>query len=250
MGPYQSQPILLDKFPSHFSAKVTQTKILRTLCVCVLGAFKHVLYFKRVFVFWRTEVLYFILLACFGPLWAANSRVSLSCLPLEQTCDGSVQGDWSSVLHEPRCRNRVRHFHGSHWKGQEFEHDKNVNLQFLCKLDVLVFIVALEPDSTWYRNRAMRTLCQVTSRKKRVFSSNLQTFITAAWQLISVRKYLRYFVHLTQKYWQHGTLMSGKSVECNCGQLDPHGIGIQCSRDLVERQENPGEPRTEDHAVF
>ena len=34
--------------------------------------------------------------------------------------------------------------------------------------------------------------------------------------------------------------MSGKSVECNCGQLDPHGIGIQCSRDLVERQENPG----------
>ena len=35
-------------------------------------------------------------------------------------------------------------------------------------------------------------------------------------------------------------MMSGKSVECNCGQLDPHGIGIQCSRDLVERQENPG----------
>ena len=86
----------------------------------------------------------------------------------------------------------------------------------------------------------MRTLCQVTSRKKRVFSSNLQTFITAAWQLISVRKYLRF--RLTQKCWQHGTrlLMSGKSVECNCGQLDPHGIGIQCSRDLVERQENPG----------
>ena len=78
---------------NQFSAKVTQTKILRTLCVSVLGAFKHVLYFKRVFVFWRTEVLYFILLACFGPLWAANSRVSLSCLPLEQTCDGSVQGD-------------------------------------------------------------------------------------------------------------------------------------------------------------
>ena len=34
-------------------------------------------------------------------------------------------------------------------------------------------------------------------------------------------------------------MTSGKSVECNCGQLDPHGIGIQCSRDLVERQENP-----------
>lgn len=209
MGPcvmrtYQSQPILLHKFPSHFSAKVTQTKILRTLCVRVCVGCLQTCAIMFLF-FLRTEVLYFILLACFGPLWAANSRVSLSCLPLEQTCDGSVQGDWSSVLHEPRCRNRVRHFHGSHWKGQEFEHDKNVNLQFLCKLDVLVFIVALQPDSTWYGNMAMRTLCQVTSRKKRVFSSNLQTFITAAWQLISVRNTLD-FVCLTQKCWQHGTL--------------------------------------------
>ena len=140
----------------------------------------------------RIEVLYFILLACFGPLWAATPRVSLSCLPWEQAFDGLVEGDWSSVLHEPRCRNRVRHFHGSHWKGQEFEHDKNVSVQFLCKLDVLVIvlIVALEPDSSWYEDIAMKTLCQVTSRKKRVFSSNLQTFITVAWQLISVRQCL------------------------------------------------------------
>ena len=97
---------------------VTQKKILRKLCVCRVSSNMCNL---------RIEVLYFILLACFGPLWAADSRVSLSCLPLEQRCDGSVEHDSSWVNQGVGIVSDI--FMGA------IEKAKSLNLQFLCQLD-------------------------------------------------------------------------------------------------------------------
>ena len=77
-------------------------------------------------------------------------------------------------------------------------------------------------------------LCQVTSRKKRVFSSNLQTFITAAWtefhcscwvspKVLILLYFLHFHCSLLEVVCQN---MPGEGVERNCGKLDTDGLGI------------------------
>ena len=115
-----------------FSEECRDAKKNTPKIMCVLGVFQHVQSAN-----WGA-VLYFT-----GLLWSfmGSWLISLSCLPLEQTCVGSGEHDSSWVNQGVGIVSDI--FMGA------IEKAKSLICNFCANWILVVLIGALEPDSTW-----------------------------------------------------------------------------------------------------